>query len=233
MRSACDALALRCIDSSEDRAHLGAMLDTAQADASESALVARLQAGDDRAYEELVRAYGGRLLGVARRILHREEDARDAVQDAFVSAFRAVGSFDGGSRLVTWLHRITVNASLMKLRRARRRPEVALEELLPVFDADGGHALPVQDWEHGERAVLRGETRSQVRACIERLPIGYRSVLVLRDVEELSTEETARALGLAEGAVKTRLHRARQALRALLQPIVQPAAEPRRVRRIA
>jgi RNA polymerase sigma-70 factor (ECF subfamily) len=199
----------------------------------EGDLVSRLQRGDDLAYEQLVRAYGGRLLGVARRILHREEDARDAVQDAFVSAFRAVGTFDGGSRLITWLHRITVNASLMKLRRARRRPEVALEELLPVFDADGQHADVVRDWDHGERAVLRGEARSQVRACIERLPIGYRSVLVLRDVEEMSTEETARALGLAEGAVKTRLHRARQALRALLEPVVRPAAEALPARRIA
>lgn len=209
------------------------MLIEAQVPIDESDLVARLQQGDDQAYEQLVRTYGGRLLGVARRILHREEDARDAVQDAFVSAFRAVGSFDGGSRIVTWLHRITVNASLMKLRRARRRPEVALEELLPVFDADGQHADVVQDWDHGERAVIRGEARSQVRACIERLPAGYRSVLILRDVEEMTTEETARALGLAEGAVKTRLHRARQALRALLEPMVLPTAEPLPARRIA
>jgi RNA polymerase sigma-70 factor, ECF subfamily len=209
------------------------MVNASDAEIGEAALVAGLQAGADEAYETLVRTYGGRLLGVARRILHREEDARDALQDAFVSAFRAIGTFDGGSRLITWLHRITVNASLMKLRRTRRRPEVALEELLPVFDSDARHALEVQDWNDAERAILRGEARSQVRACIERLPIGYRSVLILRDVEELSTEETARALGLAEGAVKTRLHRARQALRALLEPIAQPAAEPARVRRTA
>lgn len=206
------------------------MLATGTTGTTEGALVARLQAGDDQAYEELVRQYGGRLLGVARRILQREEDARDAVQDAFVSAFRAVGTFDGGSLLITWLHRITVNAALMKLRRARRRPEVALETLLPVFDAEGHHAIEVQDWDGGERALLRGEARAQVRACIERLPIGYRSVLLLRDVEEMSTEETARALGLAEGAVKTRLHRARQALRALLEPLVDAGASaaPRR-----
>jgi RNA polymerase sigma-70 factor (ECF subfamily) len=209
------------------------MSETAQADPTEDSLVARLRCGDERAYEELVRTYGGRLLGVARRIVHREEDARDAVQDAFVSAFRAIGTFDGGSRVITWLHRITVNAALMKLRRARRRPEVALEELLPVFDADGHHALEVKDWDDAERSILRGEARSQVRACIERLPVGYRAVLILRDVEEMTTEETARALGLATGAVKTRLHRARQALRALLEDLAQPAAGPVRVCRTA
>src|SRR5690349_13371684 len=138
------------MDAGAGRAHVAAMLITPPVETDEGALVVRLRAGDDRAYEELVRTYGGRLLCVARRILHREEDARDALQDAFVSAFRAIGSFDGGSRLVTWLHRITVNAALMKLRRARRRPEVALEELLPVFDADGHHALEVQDWDDAE-----------------------------------------------------------------------------------
>jgi len=98
---------------------------------TESDLVARLRAGDEAAYAELVRTQGGRMFAVARRLLRSDDDAADAVQEAFVSAFRAIASFEGGARLSTWLHRIVVNAALMKLRTRARRPEVSIEELLP------------------------------------------------------------------------------------------------------
>ena len=96
-----------------------------------------LRRGDEQACEELVRAHTSRLLAVARRYLRSEEDARDAVQEGFVAAFRSIARFQGGSSLSTWLHRIVINACLMRLRSSRRRPETSIEELLPRFDGSG------------------------------------------------------------------------------------------------
>jgi RNA polymerase sigma-70 factor (ECF subfamily) len=171
------------------------------------------------AFEELVRRYSGRLLRAARRVLDSEEDARDALQDAFVAAFRALGDFEATARLSTWLHRIVINASLMKLRTRRRKPEEEIELYLPRFVEDGHQVESSIAWPEPADAMLeRKELRSLVRATIERLPESYRVVLVLRDLEELSTEETAAMLGASPNAVKIRLHRARQALRGLLDP---------------
>ena len=187
------------------------------AQAGEADLVARLRAGSDAAYEELVRAQGARLLAVARRLLRSEEDARDAVQDAFISAFRAIDRFEGGSRLSTWLHRIVVNAALMKLRSQQRKPETSIEDLLPRFLEDGHFAEPPAEWQQtADQALERHETRELVRQAIDGLPENYRTVLLLRDIEELDTAETAEALGVTANAVKIRLHRARQALRGQL-----------------
>jgi RNA polymerase sigma-70 factor (ECF subfamily) len=184
-------------------------------------LLARLRAGDDAAYEELVRRASPRMLATARRLLGDEEEARDAVQEAFLSAFRSIHRFEGGSRLETWLHRIVVNAALMRLRTRRRHPEIAIDDLLPRFDADG-HRMPAPDpaAEPAEEPGLardRERRIARVRACIDRLPERYRTVLVLRDVEEMSTDEAARLLGMTRENVKTRLHRARQALKTLLE----------------
>ena len=184
----------------------------------ESALVERLRRGDGAAFEELLRAHAGRMLAVARRLLSNEEDARDIVQDAFLSAFRSIERFDGQAALGTWLHRIVVNAALTKLRSRRRRPERPIDDLLPTFLDDGHQVRPARDWPDPSAALTRGETRDAVRRHIAELPEDYRVVLLLRDIEELDTEETARLLGLTPGAVKTRLHRARQALRTLLEP---------------
>lgn len=187
--------------------------------ARNDALLGRLRTGEDAAYEELVRTYAGHLLAVARRFLRSEEDAKDAVQDAFLSAFRALPAFAGEAKLSTWLHRIVVNAALVKLRTRRRKPETSIDDLLPRFQQDGHPELPSAPWREGVDAWLgREETRKLVRACIDRLPDSHRTILILRDVEELDTEETARLLGLSVNAVKTRLHRARQALRTLLDP---------------
>jgi RNA polymerase sigma-70 factor (ECF subfamily) len=192
---------------------------TAETAEQEEKLVARLQAGEDPAYEELVRTHGARLLAVARRFLRSEEDARDAVQEAFISAFRAIGRFEGGSRLSTWLHRIVVNAALMKLRSQKRKPETSIEELLPRFLDDGHFADAPGPWqEPADQALEREETRATVRAAIDELPENYRTVLLLRDIEDLDTAEAAEALGITPNAAKIRLHRARQALRELLDP---------------
>lgn len=188
----------------------------AEADAR---LLERLRAGDDAAFDDLVRFAGARLLAVARRMLGREEDAQDAVQDAFLSAFKSLDKFDGRSLLTTWLHRITVNACLMKLRSQRRRPEKSMDDLLPEFLDDGHQKNPSRPWKPTPSlGIEHDELRALIRAKIDELPDAYREVLLLRDIEELDTEATATHLAISPNAVKTRLHRARQALRALLDP---------------
>lgn len=184
----------------------------------EEALLAGLRAGDDRAYEQMVRTFGGRLLAVAQRILRSEEDARDAVQTAYLSAFRSIDRFEGGCRLSTWLHRIVVNAALMKLRSRRRRPEESIEPLLPTYLDDGHHVEQFSKADLPADAVLeRAETHAVVRACIRQLPDRYRSILVMRDIEDVSNGDVAQMLGVTPNAVKIRLHRARQALTTLLR----------------
>lgn len=184
---------------------------------NERPLLARLQAGDEAACELLVREHTGRLLAVARRYLRQEEDARDAVQEGFVAAFRSISRFEGTSSLSTWLHRIVINCCLMKLRSGRRRPETSIEELLPRFDETGHRVFDgAEPPETAEDAIERDETKRRVRAAIARLPEQYRTVLMLRDIEEVSTSDAAKMLGLTPNAVKIRLHRARQALRTLL-----------------
>jgi RNA polymerase sigma-70 factor (ECF subfamily) len=159
------------------------------------------------------------MLILARGFLHCEDDAADAVQDAFLSAFKSLGRFEGNSSLGTWLHRIVVNTCLMKIRSKSRRKTYSIEELLPTFDETGHHAQPVAPWsESGYERMANTETKAQVRQCINQLPEDYRTVLVMRDIEEFDTDQTAALLGLNPGAVKTRLHRARQALRTLLNP---------------
>jgi RNA polymerase sigma-70 factor, ECF subfamily len=184
---------------------------------AEAALVRGLRAGDDAAFEQLVRTTTPRLLAVARRILGNDEDARDTVQEAFISAFKALDHFAGDAKLSTWLHRIVVNTALMRLRTRKRRPEEPLDSLLPAFKDDGHQRHEPVEWRDGADVALdREETQAFVRAQIGRLSETYRTVLLLRDIEELSTPEAAAALGISENAVKIRLHRARQALRALL-----------------
>jgi RNA polymerase sigma-70 factor (ECF subfamily) len=198
---------------------------------ADSALVARLKAGDQDAYEEVVRTLGGRMLAVARRFLDDEEAARDAVQDAFLSAFRGIQRFDGQAQLSTWLHRIVVNAALMRIRTRQRRPEQSIEPMLPVFAEDGHHAETVVSWaESGEHALERKETRALVRAAIGELPEAYRATLLMRDIEGLSTREAADLVGISENALKLRLHRARQALATVIKRrLATPAQAPQAV----
>ena len=185
----------------------------------EAAFLERLRSGDGAAAETWVRESTPRMLAVARRMLRSEDDARDAVQEAFISAFRGLDAFEGGARLSTWLHRIVVNACLMKLRTRRRKPEESIDDMLPNFLEDGHHADEPRRWQGGAvEWIERDEVRQAVRKAIDQLPETHRNVLLLRDIEELDTAEVAKMLEITEGAVKTRLHRARMALRGLLDP---------------
>ena len=185
---------------------------------AEAALLGRLRAGDDGAFDALVSTVGPRLLAVARSMLNDDQDAQDAVQDAFLNAFRTLADFDGRSLLSTWLHRITVNCCLMKLRSRRRKPAVSIEELLPTFLPDGHQTPPNQSWNPiPSSGIERRELLEQVRGHIASLPDPFREVIMLRDVLGLNTEEAAHMLGISTQAAKTRLARARQALRSLVE----------------
>lgn len=188
-------------------------------EAQERSLLARLRSGDERAFEELVARFAGRMLAASRRILRSDDEAQDAVQDAFLSAFKALESFQGDSRLGTWLHRIAINAALMRLRSSKRRSERDEQSLLPHFAEDGHHEVAPRKWSEPETDRIEiEETRALVRAKIDELPENYRLPLVLRDLEGLSNEELAERLGVSVNAAKIRVHRARQALRTLLDP---------------
>jgi RNA polymerase sigma-70 factor (ECF subfamily) len=194
---------------------------TAETDAraADTALLAALRAREPGSFEQLVRAHGGRMLAVARRLLSSEEDARDAVQEAFLNAFRNIDRFEGQALLSTWLHRIVVNVSLMKLRSRKRKPEESLDHLLPAFRDDGHFAERFDSGsEPADQRLAREQEQAAVRAAIDELPDHYRTILLLRDIEGISTQEVADQLGITPNAVKLRLHRARQALRTLLAP---------------
>jgi RNA polymerase sigma-70 factor (ECF subfamily) len=167
------------------------------------------------------------MLATARRFFRREQDAADALQDAYLAAFKAISTFQGNSQLGTWLHRIVVNVCLMRRRSQDRRPTVPIESMLPEFDTTGHHRRTVSSYNGLPSDLLAiKELRQQVRDCIDRLPNPYRDVLILRDIEQLDTQATAAMLGAPPGVVKTRLHRARLALRTLLEPILKRAPSP-------
>ncbi|GAB4569610.1 MAG: RNA polymerase sigma factor [Haliangiales bacterium] len=188
-------------------------------DSSEARLLAALRAGSADATRAFVSDNIGRMHAVARRIVGSDADAHDVVQDAFLRAFQSLDSFRGASRLSTWLHRIVVNEALMRLR-ARKRHDLteSVDQLLPRFYEDGHRIAPMPSWSESAEVLLqKREVRAQVTRCIDSLPAHFRTILVLRDIEGLSTKEVAAALDISAGAVKTKLHRARQALRCLLE----------------
>jgi len=197
-----------------------------EAGPEDASLVGRLRAGDPVAFETMVRAHTSRLLAVARRMMGgNDADARDVVQDAFLQAHKAIERFQGTARLSTWLHRIVVNAALMKLRGRRRRPEQSIDDLLPRFEDDGHHLDPGGARPTScEELVERQEVRTLVRRLVDALPESYRTVLVMRDFEDMDTDEVAHVLGVTANAVKVRLHRARQALKTLLEREMPVAA---------
>jgi RNA polymerase sigma-70 factor (ECF subfamily) len=185
---------------------------------NDDGLVERLRARDEQAFETMVRRYGGRMLATARRLLGNENDANDAVQQAFISVFKSIAGFNGEAKLLTWLHRIVVNAALAQMRYRRRRHELAIDDLLPRFDEEGRWASDVASQSASREEVTGGrETQEMARRCIDLLPEAYRSVLILRDIEELNTVEVAEMLAVTPNAAKIRLHRARQALKTLIE----------------
>lgn len=181
-------------------------------------LVGQARAGDAAALEALMARHASRVYRIAYSITRNEADAEEVTQDVFLAIVRKGESFEGRSAVSTWLYRVTTNAALNKRRGKRRESEVSLEEHLPTFEADGhrtgDRSYLLADWSQApDDALLAGETRRTLERALDALPARYRAVLVLRDVEELSTEEVAEVTGESVGAVKSRLHRARMAMR--------------------
>lgn len=169
-------------------------------------------------FESAVREYGGSLLAVARRILRNEDDARECVQESYARAFKGLEGFNHQAALRTWLHRIVFNTCTSMLRSRIRRSKVEVDTLQSEFNEEGSRVSSAPNLFPAADALLqREQLQSLVRDSIEALPQAYHTVVLLRDIEGYSTVETADMLDISTGAVKTRLHRARTALKQILE----------------
>src|SRR3954466_13426910 len=179
---------------------------------SELALVQAAKKGDLEAFSELVRRYDRNVFRIAQHITHNEEDAQDVVQDAFLKAYQKIDQFQGNSKFYTWLVRIAVNEALMRLRKRKTDKTVSMDE--DVETEEGSMPREFADWTpNPEQQFGQSELNDILTKTIQGLPASFRTVFVLRDVEGMSTEETAEMLGLSVPAVKSRLLRARLQLR--------------------
>ena len=179
---------------------------------NDKALVTLAQDGENRAFDELVHRYSSKVYRLAYKILHHEEDAAEAMQDAFLSAFRGLPNFKSQSTFSTWLYRVATNASLMRYRK-RRPNHVSLEQ----SQMEDGEPIELPDWSSQPlEELLTDETREAMEEGVKRLPEDLRTVFVLRDLQELSNADVAEVLHLSVAAVKSRLHRARISLRGWL-----------------
>jgi RNA polymerase sigma-70 factor (ECF subfamily) len=197
---------------------------TAQTDID---LLERIQRDDPEAFDLFVSRYGDRLYGFSVRMCGEREDARDTVQETLLKAYSSLKDLKEPKALRSWLYRVASNACLMKRRKGKYEPdrELSLEELMPR--GPEGAALEIPDVsELPEDEVLREEARRKVREAIASLPGHYRVVLVMRDMEHLSTREVSRALDLPETTVKMRLHRARLGVRKYLEGLEGSGEEP-------
>jgi RNA polymerase sigma-70 factor, ECF subfamily len=195
---------------------------SAEAPRTDGDLVALAASGDGAAFSELVQRHQNKVYAVAVHILRDSSEAEEVVQETFLAALEKLAGFRGDAAFSTWLHRVAANAALMRLRRRRRSPEApaetAVDDLLPHFDATGRiDATPHHDWsKRADEQLSDREVRSAIEQAIQNLPEDYRIVFLLRDVEGLSSEDMAEILGISVAAVKSRLHRARLALREAL-----------------
>jgi len=183
-----------------------------QAGIDEAALVVQARDGNVSAFTELVRRYEGKIFRLAQHVTQNREDAEDVLQETFMKAYEHLDQFQGNSKFYTWIVRIAVNQALMKLRRKKTGKTVSLDETIDTGEDTVVREIATWD-ENPEQRFSREELNEILDSAIQGLEPPYRSVFVLRDIEELSTEETAEALGLSIPAVKSRLLRARLQLR--------------------
>jgi RNA polymerase sigma-70 factor (ECF subfamily) len=188
----------------------------------DQSLVERVQSGDKSAFEPLMRRYEDKVFRLAVGMMKNRDDALDAVQDAFLSVYRKIGTFRRDSSFSTWLYRVALNAIYMKLRSQSRHGRTeSLDELESILDpAKIRMVVPVRS-ERADDSLLRKELAAQLREAVSALPEDYRIIFTLRDVEDLSNQEVADILGLTLAATKTRLHRARLFLRERLSAYLQ------------
>ena len=177
-------------------------------------LVKRLKAKEPSAMDELVSGYSGNIYGLAIKLLKNQPDAEDVVQDTLLKVFEKIDTFRGESALSSWIYRIALNFSYMKIRKGRNNDYVSIEDHMPKFEKSGMHLNPVGNWaDKADNKLLRKEMKTHILENIGKLSEKYRTVLVLRDIEGLSTSAVAEVTGMTVPAVKSRLHRARLFLR--------------------
>jgi len=193
------------------------MKSSSSAAATDLALVKRIGTGDHAAFESLMRTYNGKLFRIARAILKDDRDAEDALQDAYLEAYRHMDEFRGGSELRTWLTRIVINQALMRLRKEKRRSSIVPFRSGASTDAESPEAqVPDNRSESPSVAAIRAETRRILERRIDELPSSFRTVFVMREVEDMGIDEIADCLSISPATVRTRLFRARALLRAAL-----------------
>jgi RNA polymerase sigma-70 factor (ECF subfamily) len=184
----------------------------------------KMLAGSPEAFRTAVKTFSPMMLVAAARVLRSEADAQDAVQDAFIAAAPRLSTLRDRASLGPWLRRIAINQAISRWRKRARAGEAPIDDLLPQFDEEGWRVTaPDVHTSTIEDNLSRADTRAAVRAAIDKLPETHRMVILLRDIEELSTAEAAAQLGIQENALKVRLHRARAALRTLLEPVWRQA----------
>jgi RNA polymerase sigma-70 factor, ECF subfamily len=189
--------------------------DATAAVATDQELVARAQGKDYAAFEQLLDRYEDKIFRLAYRFVRNESEAKEVLQDTFLTIWRKLDTFKGDSQFSSWLYRVAANTALMRLRSQRRHPEVSTEDL-PIGYLDNYGQLPpaIENWaKRPDEELASDELRRHIQASVDALPEIYRTVFLIRDVEGLSTEETADVLQISVPTVKTRLHRARIALR--------------------
>ena len=181
---------------------------------TEKSLVRDLQNGDLEAYDKIAEIYQKKIYGLSFNLTRNQMDAQDVTQEVLLTLFRKINMFQGKSAFSSWVYRIAVNASYMKLRSKKKEPNVSIDELMPSFNSAGFQQEKIQDWsENTESLLFTKETRDVINKAVDLLPEKEKVVFLLRDVEGLSSEKAGEILDLTVPAVKSRLHRARLFLR--------------------
>ena len=182
--------------------------------ATEEALVRDLQNGNLDAYDKLAEIYQNKIYGLSFHLTRNQMDAQDVTQEVLLTLYRKINMFQGKSAFSSWVYRIAVNASYMKLRSKKKEPNVSIDELMPSFNSAGFQQEKIQDWsENTESLLFTKETRDVINKAVDLLPEKEKVVFLLRDVEGLSIDKDCEILDLTVPAVKSRLHRARLFLR--------------------
>jgi len=185
---------------------------------SEDRLIELLEEKDKYAQELFVIRYYSNMFSIALRYLRNREDVEDVLQDSFISAIKKFDQFKGDSALKTWLTSIVINNCLMLLRSEKKNPEVQVEEYLPKFDSDGFRVEDKTNIEKSPEELMNDKQKKEfIKSAVDKLPGHYRTIIMLRDIEGYSVKETSELLELTEANVKSRLHRARLALKKLLE----------------
>lgn len=181
---------------------------------TEEALVREFKEGNLEAYDKIVQLYQKKIYGLSFNLTRNAMDAQDVTQEVLLTIYKKVHTFQGKSAFSSWVYRVTLNATYMKLRSKKKEPNVSLDDLMPSFNGTGYHQDRIRDWsENAESLLFSNETKEIIQKAVDLLPEKEKVVFVLRDVEDLSTEKVSEILDLTIPAVKSRLHRARLFLR--------------------